>query len=56
MEEYNKCLYKKDEQVRLKKDNIGFNALIKGVNKEGYLLAESARIQEFSSGEIQWMI
>src|SRR5687768_1939887 len=34
MEAYNRCLYKKDEQVKLKKENIAFNARIKGVNND----------------------
>jgi BirA family transcriptional regulator, biotin operon repressor / biotin---[acetyl-CoA-carboxylase] ligase len=56
MEAYNRCLYKKDEQVKLKKENIAFNARIKGVNNDGLLVTESAGIQEFALGEIQWLI
>jgi len=56
MEAYNHCLYKKNEQVKLRKQNIAFNALIKGVNNDGHLVTESAGIQEFTLGEIQWLL
>jgi BirA family transcriptional regulator, biotin operon repressor / biotin---[acetyl-CoA-carboxylase] ligase len=56
MEAYNNCLYKKDEQVRLKKQNIAFRAWIKGVNKDGRLVTENAGVEEFSLGEVQWVL
>ena len=56
MDAYNNCLYRKDEQVRLKKQNIAFSAWIKGVNKDGRLVTESAGVEEFSLGEVQWLV
>ena len=56
MDAYNNCLYRKDEQVRLKKQNLAFSAWIKGVNKDGRLVTESAGVEEFSLGEVQWLV
>ena len=46
----------RSDKVRLKKQNIGFSAWIKGVNKNGRLVTESAGVEEFSLGEVQWVM
>jgi BirA family biotin operon repressor/biotin-[acetyl-CoA-carboxylase] ligase len=52
---YNDILYKKGQKVSLKKNNIIFDCLIKGVNEYGYLITESATEQLFNIGEVQWI-
>jgi len=52
---YNNILYKKGQKVSLKKNNIVFECLIKGVNEYGYLITESATEQLFNAGEVQWI-
>ena len=52
---YNDILYKKGQKVSLKKNNIVFECLIKGVNEYGYLITESATEQLFNAGEVQWI-
>ena len=55
LQEYNSLLYKKNETVRLKKDNAVFSTTIKGVNKFGQLLTEDSLQRSFNFGEVQWM-
>ena len=52
---YNNILYKKGQKVSLKKNNIVFECLIKGVNEYGYLITESATEELFNAGEVQWI-
>lgn len=54
--DYNKHLYKKNELVRLKKDNIQFQARLEGVNAQGELLLTGGLQDSFKFGEIVWMI
>ena len=53
--QYNDALYKKGQSVTLKKDNIQFDALIKGVNKKGNLVVEQGFEREFVFGEVSWV-
>ena len=54
---YNKILYKKNESVKLKKENAVFDCIIKGVNNQGQLEILRAGIDEtFNAGEVQWVI
>lgn len=48
-------LYKKDETVKLKKDNRVFEAVIKGISPEGKLIVEHSMEEQFNLGEIQWI-
>ena len=54
--QYNQVLYKKGNTVRLKKDNIVFDAVIKEVLPDGRLQVEGAPWETFSFGEIEWII
>ena len=56
MHDYNHCLYKKDQRVKLKKDNIGFETVIREVNKEGELITQDVGTHYYKSGEVQWII
>ncbi len=53
---YNNVLYKKDKTVRLKKNNIAFDAIIKEVLPDGRLRVEGAAWDTFTFGEIEWII
>jgi birA, biotin-[acetyl-CoA-carboxylase] ligase region len=54
--QYRKLLYKKNERVKLKKDNRVFEATIKDVTITGRLVVETSVEEEFSVGEIEWVI
>jgi len=55
MEEYNKNLYKKDSQVKLRKENSSFITTIKGVDAFGSLLTEDTLERSFAFGEVSWV-
>lgn len=54
--QYLSVLYKKDERVKLKKDNRVFEAVIKAVSLNGKLIATHAMDEEFDFGEVEWVI
>ncbi|MEO7923675.1 MAG: biotin--[acetyl-CoA-carboxylase] ligase [Chitinophagaceae bacterium] len=49
-------LYKKNEKVRLKKDNRVFEAIIKTITPAGRLVVQHAIEEEFGFGEVEWLI
>ncbi len=53
---YNNCLYKKGQQVTLKKNNIKFNCTIKSVNSFGELQVENGLCNSFKFGEVSWLV
>ena len=55
MQDYNNVLYKKDEEVQLKKDNIIFKTRIKEVNEYGNLLTQDVMERSFAFGEVEWI-
>lgn len=52
---YNKHLYKKGENIKLKKDNRIFNAELKGVSPSGKLIVRHSIEEEFGFGEVEWL-
>jgi len=56
LEQYNKFLFKKNETIKLKKDNRVFEVIIKAVEKTGQLVTEHAFEERFNFGEIEWLI
>ena len=56
LEMYNQFLYKKDESVRLKKDNRNFSGFIKKVTPAGQLVVQHSVEEQFNFGEIEWLI
>jgi BirA family biotin operon repressor/biotin-[acetyl-CoA-carboxylase] ligase len=56
LELYNEFLYKKDETVRLKKDNRIFETTIKATDGTGQLITRHAIEERFDFGEIEWLI
>lgn len=55
MARYNECLYKKEELVRLKKENAVFSTTVKGVNPFGQLLTTDSMDRVFNFGEVEWI-
>lgn len=53
--EYQSVLYKKDQKIRLKKDNAVFETRVKGVSMEGRLLTTGVIEQDWGWGEVQWV-
>ena len=56
MNEYNSNLYKKEKMVKLRKNNILFETLIKEVSSAGQLLTVDATERQFDFGEVEWVI
>lgn len=54
--DYLSFLYKKDEQVKLKKGSRVFEATIKSVSPVGKLIVRHSIEEEFDFGEIEWVI
>ncbi len=55
LHEYNAILYERDAAVRLKKENIVFNAVIKEALPDGRLRVEGATWETFGFGEVEWV-
>ncbi len=53
---YNKVLYKKDEPVKLKKNNRVFEVLVKHVNAKGQLIVQHGMEEIFNHGEVEWLL
>lgn len=53
---YNKNLYKKGEQVKLRKENRIMEVLIKGVNNKGKLVIQQGIEEEIDFGTVKWII
>jgi len=53
---YNDQLYKKDELVPFKRNNIQFQAKVNGVDKDGYLLIMHGVEERIRFGEITWLL
>ncbi len=53
---YIHLLYKREEKVKLKKDNRVFEVLVKTVSPQGKLVVQHAIEEEFEFGEVEWMI
>jgi BirA family biotin operon repressor/biotin-[acetyl-CoA-carboxylase] ligase len=53
---YKRALYKRDEVVRLKKDSRVFDAVLKDVSLMGELVVHHAVEEQFSVGEVEWVL
>ena len=49
-------LYKKNETVKLKKDNRVFEAIIKNVTPTGQLIVQHAIEEQVDFGEVEWLL
>lgn len=54
--DYLERLYKRGETARFRKGNRGFEARVKTVRADGRLVLEHAIEEEFSFGELEWII
>ncbi len=54
--DYNKVLYKKDQIIRLKKDNVVFETTLKGVSKFGQLQTVDITERNFDFDEVHWIL
>jgi BirA family biotin operon repressor/biotin-[acetyl-CoA-carboxylase] ligase len=55
LDAYNHVLYKKDEIVKLKKDNRIFETAIKAVSHTGQLITQHTIEERFDFGEVEWI-
>ena len=53
---YNEHLYKRNQQVKLKKDNIAFTCTIQKVEATGKLHVLNGLQDEFNFGEVEWLL
>jgi len=54
--DYNDRLYRRNETVRLKKENAVFETMVKGVSAQGQLLTKDVMDRQFTFGEVEWII
>lgn len=53
---YLSALYKKDQTVKLRKDNRVFEAVIKSVSTSGQLVTQHGVEESFDFGEVEWLL
>ena len=56
LEDYNNALYKRNEKVKLKKENSVFETTITGVSLQGQLITRDTLERQFEFGEVEWII
>lgn len=56
MDDYSAHLYKRNQLVKLKKDNIIGSYTIKSVTNNGELIAEAGIEHQFTHGSVEWVI
>lgn len=56
LKDYNAHLYKKGELVRLRKQNIVFETIVKEADANGRLHTEDNMTRQFDFGEVEWVI
>jgi BirA family transcriptional regulator, biotin operon repressor / biotin---[acetyl-CoA-carboxylase] ligase len=56
LKQLNSILFKKEEQVKLKKGNATFETTIKQVNEFGELVTQDVMERNFKVGEVEWLL
>ncbi len=56
LEDYNTVLYKRNEKIKLKKENSVFQTTLIGVSPQGLLLTHDTIERQFEFGEVEWII
>ena len=56
LEIYRQNLYKKGEEVKFKKENKVFKAIIKVISPTGQLIIHHAIEESFDFGSIEWLL
>jgi BirA family biotin operon repressor/biotin-[acetyl-CoA-carboxylase] ligase len=54
LDSYSNAMYKLNEMVQFKKADIEFEALVRGVTKEGLLIVETDKIEHLTWGTVEW--
>jgi BirA family biotin operon repressor/biotin-[acetyl-CoA-carboxylase] ligase len=54
--QYNENLYRRGQEVRLRKDNAVFETVVTGVSPQGQLLTKDVLERTFSFGEVEWVL
>ena len=55
LEAYNAVLYRRGQEVRLRRDNAVFTTRVEGVSPQGQLLTRDVLDRSFSFGEVEWV-
>lgn len=56
LQDYNQILFGLNETRPFKKDNAVFNAVVKGVNRQGELVIDTGAVSAIPFGSIEWII
>lgn len=56
LKEYNRCLYRLHEKVKLKKGSQTFETTITGISMHGQLCTRDAMDRQFDFGEVEWLL
>ena len=56
IKEYNHYLFKKDALIKLKKRNMIFETLVKGVSANGQLMTLDSFEKNYDFGEVEWVL
>jgi BirA family biotin operon repressor/biotin-[acetyl-CoA-carboxylase] ligase len=56
MTQYNDRLYRREQEIRLKKDNAVFTTTVRGVSASGELLTRDTLERQWNFGEVEWVI
>jgi BirA family transcriptional regulator, biotin operon repressor / biotin---[acetyl-CoA-carboxylase] ligase len=56
LQQFNDRLFKKNETVKLKKNNKTFQAIVTGVDTSGMLIVRHAIEEKFGFGDVEWLI
>jgi BirA family transcriptional regulator, biotin operon repressor / biotin---[acetyl-CoA-carboxylase] ligase len=56
LEEYIQVVFRLNETVRLRKDNVVFETRVKGVSPQGQLVTFDTMERQFDFGEVEWVI
>ncbi|MCW3112267.1 MAG: biotin/acetyl-CoA-carboxylase ligase [Segetibacter sp.] len=54
--EYSTCLYRINEMSTFRKENLTFNATVRGINEKGELLVETPDQKTLTIGSIEWVL
>ncbi len=56
IEAYNRVLYRRGQEVQLKKENAVFRTRVEGVSPEGELVTKDVLERRFNFGTVEWVI
>ena len=56
IDDYNAVLYRRGQEVRLRKDNAVFSTRVERVSSQGQLLTRDVLERSFNFGEVEWVL